>query len=39
MIETARDYWFFIAVFIVIGLAYMKAAREIIKRIIGRKDK
>jgi len=37
MIETARDYWFFIAAVVVVGLLYMKAAREMIKRIMKRK--
>ena len=37
MIESARDYWFFIAAFIVVGAAYFKTVREAIKRIMKRK--
>ena len=37
MIESARDYWLFIGIFIVVGLAYFKAVRETIQRIMKRK--
>ena len=37
MIESTRDYWIFIAVFVVVGIAYFKAAREAINRIMKRK--
>ena len=37
MIGSYTEYWLFIAVFIGIGLAYFKAVREAIKRIMGRK--
>ena len=37
MIDSARDYWFFILVFIVAGAAYFKTVREAIKRIMKRK--
>jgi len=37
MIESAREYWLFIAGFIIVGLIYMKAAREAINRIMKRK--
>ena len=37
MIESAREFWFFILAFIVGGVVYFKAVREMIKRIMRRK--
>ncbi len=39
MIESAREYWLFIAAFILVGIAYFGAVREAIKRIIHGKRK
>jgi hypothetical protein len=37
MIDSARGFWLFIAVFVGIGVVYFKTIREVIKRIMGRK--
>lgn len=37
MIESARDFWLFIAAFIIVGVIYFKAVREAIRRIMKRK--
>jgi hypothetical protein len=37
MSDSARDYWFFIGIFILVGLSYFKAVREAIKRVLKRK--
>ena len=37
MIESATQFWLFIAAFIIVGVAYFKAAWEAIRRIMRRK--
>lgn len=36
MIKSAKDFWLFIAAFILVGIGYMKVAGRIIKRIMKR---
>jgi hypothetical protein len=37
MIDSARDFWFFLIVFIGAGLVYFGAVKEAIRRIMKRK--